>query len=182
MPAHKILFAIPPYLGDKIEAIRPGKLRSFFAFPYGVLCLASYIKKTTSGAHEIIIIDLNQYSVAQGLAQFAEVLNEFEPDIVGISVMFDVAIRHVAETRTPAQSALGFMILWLGLLSGPKTNCQFQVAIGESPADWFLATQRLPGAAWAPPSWKSAQQPSKGTLAHFESVFAGDVSLARLRR
>jgi hypothetical protein len=36
MPAHKILFVIPPYLGDKIEAIRPGKLISFFAFPYGV--------------------------------------------------------------------------------------------------------------------------------------------------
>ena len=92
------------------------------------------------------------------------------------------AIRHVAETRTPAQSALDFMILWLGLLSEPKTNCQFQAAIGKRPADWFLATQRLPGAAWTPPSWKSAQQPSKGTLTHFESVFAGDVSLARLRR
>ena len=30
------------------------------------------------------------------------------------------AIRHVAETRTPARSARDFMILWLGLLSEPK--------------------------------------------------------------
>ena len=58
------------------------------------------------------------------------------------------AIRHVAETRTPAQSALDFMILWLGLLSEPARPCDFRSAIGESPADWFLATQRLPGAAW----------------------------------
>ena len=92
------------------------------------------------------------------------------------------AIRHVAETRAPAQSALDFMILWLGLLSEPTRHCHFQAAIGESPADWFLATQSLPGVTWTPPSWKNAQQPSKGTLAHFESVFAGDASLARLRR
>ena len=95
MPAHKILFVVPPYLGDKIEAIRPGKLRSFFAFPYGVLCLATYIKKTTANAHEIKIIDLNQYGVAEGLTQFAKVLDEFKPGIVGISVMFDVSYKHV---------------------------------------------------------------------------------------
>ena len=59
MPAYKIMFVIPPYLGDKVEAIRPTKLRSFFAFPYGVLCLASYINRATSGAHQIKIIDLN---------------------------------------------------------------------------------------------------------------------------
>ncbi len=92
------------------------------------------------------------------------------------------AIRHVAETRTPAQSALDFMILWLGLLSEPERHCDFRAAIGESPADWFLATQGLPGATWKSVSGKSAQYPVKGTLAHFESVFAGDVSLARLRR
>jgi hypothetical protein len=92
------------------------------------------------------------------------------------------AIRHVAETRTPAQTALEFMILWLGLLSEPVRQCNFQAAIGESAADWFLATQRLPGTVWEAPSWKNAQPPSKGTLAHFESVFSGDVSLADLRR
>ena len=58
------------------------------------------------------------------------------------------AIRHVAETRTAAQSALDFMILWLGLLSEPARPCDFQFAIGETPADWFLATQHLPGAAF----------------------------------
>src|SRR5450759_3885474 len=87
MPAYKILFAIPPYLGDKIEAIRPGKLRSFFAFPHGVLCLASYIKKATSGAHEIKINDCNQYSVAQG------------------PVMFDVSYKHVAGLAAAAKAA-----------------------------------------------------------------------------
>ncbi len=91
------------------------------------------------------------------------------------------AIRHIAETRAPAQSALDFMILWLGLLSEPARHCDFRSAIGENPADWFLATQHLPGAAWNPTA-ENAWRPVKGTLAHFESVFARDVSLARLRR
>lgn len=96
MPAHRLLFVIPPYLGDKVEAIRPTKLRSFVAFPYGVLCLASYINRVTSGAHEIRIIDLNHYRLDQGHAELTEVLNEFNPDIVGISIMFDVSYKYVS--------------------------------------------------------------------------------------
>ena len=88
--------------------------------------------------------------------------------------------RDVAENRTPAQSALEFMILWLGLASEAPRHCDFQAVFGDSPADWFLATQCLPGAAWQRPA--IPEKPAKGTLAHFESVFAGDASLARLRQ
>lgn len=90
-------------------------------------------------------------------------------------------IRYVAETRTPAHSALDFMILWLGLLSEPARQCNFRDVVGESPADWFLATQRLPGASWESAGSGNPQRSSKGTLAHFESVFAGHASFARLR-
>ena len=92
------------------------------------------------------------------------------------------AVHQIAETRTPDQSVRDFMIVWLGMLSKPPTHCDFRAAIGNSPADWFVATQCLPGAKWNSPRWIGAQRPTKGTLAHFESVFAGDVSLARLRR
>jgi radical SAM superfamily enzyme YgiQ (UPF0313 family) len=95
MRAHKVLFVIPPYLGDKVDAIRPTKLRSFVAFPYGVLCLASYINRATSGAHAIRIIDLNHYRGDQTVARLTEVLNEFEPNFVGISIMFDVSYKYV---------------------------------------------------------------------------------------
>ena len=91
------------------------------------------------------------------------------------------AVDQIAETRTPDQSVLDFMIVWLGMLSKSPNHCDFRAAIGDCPADWFVATQCLPGATWKSAKWKNAQQPSKGTLAHFESVFAGDVSLARLR-
>ncbi len=91
------------------------------------------------------------------------------------------AVAYVNESRTPQRAAQDFMILWLGLLSQEPRHCDFRAALGESPADWFVATQCLPGTAWRAPGRRGAQQPAKGTLAHFESVFAGDASLARLR-
>jgi radical SAM superfamily enzyme YgiQ (UPF0313 family) len=105
MPAYKVLFVIPPYLGDKVEAIRPTKLRSFFAFPYGVLCLASYINRVTTDAHEIKIIDLNHYVGADRQAKYQAMLEEFAPDIVGISVMFDVSYKHVEGLAAAAKAA-----------------------------------------------------------------------------
>jgi glycosyltransferase involved in cell wall biosynthesis len=90
------------------------------------------------------------------------------------------AVRDVEENRTPAQSALEFMILWLGLISEPATRHDFQSALGDDPAAWYLATQCLPGDPWQAPEFM--EKPAKGTLAHFESVFAGDTSFARLRQ
>jgi hypothetical protein len=92
------------------------------------------------------------------------------------------AVGQIAQTRTPDQSVRDFMIVWLGMLSKQPRRCDFRSTIGDSPAEWFVATQCLPGAKWKSPRQDGALPPSKGTLAHFESVFAGDVSLARLRR
>jgi glycosyltransferase involved in cell wall biosynthesis len=92
------------------------------------------------------------------------------------------AIDHVAETRTAEQSASDFMILWLGLLSRPPLHCDLRGAIGDSPAEWFAASQGQAGTQEQSQIWNGGRQPSKGTLAHFESVFVGDASLARLRQ
>ena len=92
------------------------------------------------------------------------------------------AIDHVAETRTAEQSASDFMILWLGLLSKPPLHCDFRGAIGDSPAEWFAASQGHAGTPGQSPNSNIARQASKGTLAHFESVFSGDASLVRLRQ
>lgn len=92
------------------------------------------------------------------------------------------AIADVAANWAPDQSARNFMVLWLGLLSKSPRRCDFVRAIGNSPAEWFAATQAMPGVKRKSSKWTTSRQPSKGTLAHFESVFGGDASLARLRR
>lgn len=86
------------------------------------------------------------------------------------------AKRFVAEERNPARSAQDFMILWLGLLAEPKRHHDWRHAVGDSPAEWFLATQGGLASAGV-----GDQSGAKGSLAHFEKVFSGDVSLAQLR-
>ncbi|HWL92231.1 MAG TPA: glycosyltransferase family 4 protein [Phycisphaerae bacterium] len=87
----------------------------------------------------------------------------------------------VAETRTPARSARQFMELWRRLLDEPKRFPDFRRAVGAGPADWYLATQCLPGQAWEPTRQSAPEPLSKGGLRHFENAFPGDESLARLR-
>jgi radical SAM superfamily enzyme YgiQ (UPF0313 family) len=131
MPAYKIMFVVPPYLGDKVEAIRPTKLRSFFAFPYGVLCLASYINKVTDGVHDIKIVDLNRFGVAAGLEHFNEAIADFGPDIVGISVMFDVSYKYVAGLASAAKAALPQSLVILG---GAAVTTAWNIILDDQPA------------------------------------------------
>ena len=92
------------------------------------------------------------------------------------------AMQDVVATRTPEISAEEFVKLWQGLLDEPAREACFRDAIGDTPADWYLSTQRLPGTPWQPAPADSCLIASKGSLAHFESVAKDDVSLADLRR
>jgi glycosyltransferase involved in cell wall biosynthesis len=90
------------------------------------------------------------------------------------------AARHIAKTRTPARSAQQFVALWRGMLGKPKKTSNFRSVVGENPADWFLATQCLPGETWRPTAHARPETPSKGMLAHFETAFPQDPSLSQL--
>lgn len=90
------------------------------------------------------------------------------------------AAAAMAATRTPRRSASAFVALWQALLQEEPRHHQFTTAIGETPGDWYAATQSLPGAFWTP-AFETDTSPTKGTLAHFEHVFPNDRSLARLR-
>jgi hypothetical protein len=90
------------------------------------------------------------------------------------------AAAAMAATRTPVRSAGAFVDLWQSLLAEAPRRHDFASAIGNTPGDWYAATQRLPGAAWTPIIEPDAPT-SKGTFAHFEYVFPYDRSLARLR-
>lgn len=92
------------------------------------------------------------------------------------------AAHDIAQIRTPARSAQDFVTLWRSLLNEPKRVPNFRAAIGDSPADWFLATQCLPGETWRPSAQTNPESSAKGTLAHFTTAFPHDPSLARLLR
>ena len=132
-------------------------------------------------AETAIVRDGETGLIAQTAASCARRLEELRgaPNLRGR--LSRNAIDHVAQCRMPAQSAREFMILWLGLLAMPARRHDFRAAIGRSPAEWFLATQGVSEAAWQSAASLGARSPSKGTLAHFESVFSDDASLRRLR-
>jgi glycosyltransferase involved in cell wall biosynthesis len=90
------------------------------------------------------------------------------------------AARHIADTRTPARSAQQFVALWRGMLEEPGKTANFRSVVGDNPANWFLATQCLPGETWQPPAHPRVGTPSKGMFAHFESAFPLDPSLSQL--
>jgi glycosyltransferase involved in cell wall biosynthesis len=133
-------------------------------------------------AERAIIRDGENGIVAQSIRECASSLQMLLSEADRREEMARNAMRHVADNLTPAQSALEFMIVWLGLINEPAKSYDFCAAIGDTAADWFLSTQTLPGAAWVPPTWQAGERAAKGTLAHFESVFVGDATLARLRQ
>jgi glycosyltransferase involved in cell wall biosynthesis len=115
-------------------------------------------------------------SIEQCTAQLQKLLSS--PELRG--KLSRGASRDAAETKTPARSAREFMGLWQALLGESARRCDFRQVIGETPAEWFLATQCLPGETWEAPRQSHSERPSKGMLAHFISAFPFDASLSRL--
>ena len=94
----KLLLVVLPHIVESIFA-KGVKTRSYLAFPYGPLTIASYVKKNNE-KHQIQILDLNLYQDDQrgGLLDVIhDKLEEFAPDIVGMSMMFDQSYKHVDQ-------------------------------------------------------------------------------------
>jgi radical SAM superfamily enzyme YgiQ (UPF0313 family) len=85
----------------------------------------------TTGAHEIKIIDLNHYSGEQRHSKYTEMLEEFAPDIVGISIMFDVSYKHAAGLAAAAKEAnpAGKVIL-----GGAAITTAWDIILDDQPA------------------------------------------------
>ncbi|MFN3657012.1 MAG: glycosyltransferase [Pseudolabrys sp.] len=131
-------------------------------------------------AEMAIVADGETGLVASSIAECTTLLEDLLASPHLLRHLGQGAARAVAATRTPVQSAQAFLALWTALAAEMPRHADFAGAIGPEPADWYLATQRLPGGDWAP-SIVPGLLPAKGTLTHFEHVFDGDASLARLR-
>lgn len=83
-----VLFIILPYLLRK----KGSKLRSFKAFPYGVLSIATYLK---AFGHQIHVLDCNLSNTSDYLTVIKQKLSEYQPDVVGLSMMFDNSYEHL---------------------------------------------------------------------------------------
>lgn len=91
--SQKLLFIILPYLTDRRKE-PSAKLRSYIAFPYGVLSIATYLEKHYQKSISIKIFDPNIYSTNWESYLF-ELVTRFKPEIVGISMMFDSSYKSL---------------------------------------------------------------------------------------
>jgi glycosyltransferase involved in cell wall biosynthesis len=93
------------------------------------------------------------------------------------TIGYNAAI-YAATMKTPKRAAISFMRLWESMLKEAPKRVNFSEAIGQTPAEWFLATQRLPGMVYEPGQQEATA--TKGSLAHFQKVFKNDASFAAL--
>ncbi|MBT3789502.1 MAG: radical SAM protein [Alphaproteobacteria bacterium] len=89
-----ILLIVLPYLVKKDLATRV-KTKSFLAFPYGVLTLASYVKRFSKTRVNAKILDLNFFSLDEIFDVIQQSLDTHQPDIIGMSMMFDQSYQYV---------------------------------------------------------------------------------------
>jgi glycosyltransferase involved in cell wall biosynthesis len=81
------------------------------------------------------------------------------------------AAGQIATSHTPARAAHEFMAIWADLLDEPARLHDFRGVVGDTPLDWFLATQCLPGESLRLSDSAVAESLSKGTLASFANAF-----------
>jgi radical SAM superfamily enzyme YgiQ (UPF0313 family) len=87
-----VLLVVLPYrLGDATTDTSKKAIRSFLAFPYGVLTLASYIKRYAKNLGCVDVLDLNLPSDDPPDVVLQHALESGAPDIVGFSMSYDVS-------------------------------------------------------------------------------------------
>src|ERR1700686_2236593 len=90
-PTRLILLVVLPYrLGDATTDTSKKAIRSFLAFPYGVLTLASYIKRYANNLNDVEVLDLNLPSDKSVDVILQQKIADMQPDVVGFSMSYDV--------------------------------------------------------------------------------------------
>ena len=89
-----VLLVVLPYrLGDATTDTSKKAVRSFLAFPYGVLTLASYVRRFAENLNKVAILDLNLPCGEAPDVRLKRKISEMQPDVVGFSMSYDVSYR-----------------------------------------------------------------------------------------
>ena len=93
MRKRNLLLVVLPYLVAKQTDTKQKGVRSFLAFPYGVLTIASYIRRESMGFHEAKILDLNTTSSLTEEERIREAILAEDINVVGFSMSYDISFR-----------------------------------------------------------------------------------------
>jgi radical SAM superfamily enzyme YgiQ (UPF0313 family) len=126
----RVLFIVPPYyVAPSGNTIRKS-VRSFVAFPYGALTLASYIRKACRHSPQVRLLDLNLSSIDQVPETLEQTLREFAPDIVALSMAFDISYSHIGPIAHTIKEIDSRTLVVMG---GPAVTVSLEEIISEQP-------------------------------------------------
>ncbi len=125
VPMKRVLLVVLPY-GKSQEISTKHKLRSFVAHPYGVLSLATYLKKKTNAV--IAVFDCNTH--ADFTTDLTNTLARFNPDFIGFSMMFDSSYCYVRPFVQTARDICPQSVIVMG---GAAATASYETILNENP-------------------------------------------------
>ncbi len=117
------ILLVKPYAPTPIKAESP---------PLGLLCLAASLREAFAETVEIKVLDMKLYR--QALPNIVEVLEEFAPDIVGLSALSaeaDASITMIETIKAHNPNTVT-------VLGGPYTHLRAGEILGKSRVDWVI--------------------------------------------
>lgn len=176
----RVLFINLPYVVTNIDSTRP-KIRSFHAFPLGLLSVATYNKNHAN----IRMIDCDSYDVGHRIDLVERTMREFKPSIVGFSMMFDNSYVHLSSFLKLVKSINPDVITVLGgsaasysyaeiLSEQPNLNA-LCYSEGEIPFRELLLTSTFSNPAWITAE-KLNTPPIRSLVSNVDDITAIDYS------
>ena len=129
----KLLLVVLPYIVDNSKNTnkKAKAVRSFLAFPYGVLTIASHIRKASDGLHDAEILDLNIASPVSEMDRLRQALASGEVDVLGFSMSYDISFGWLKTLSAMARSEFPGIIQVAG---GPAVTTGYKDMIEEGVA------------------------------------------------
>jgi radical SAM superfamily enzyme YgiQ (UPF0313 family) len=125
----KCLLIVLPYLvAATLDKTKKG-VRSFLAFPYGVMTMASYVKKNTKKNSDCEILDLNTFNQDDVENELLKKIRDYKPDVVGYSMSFDVSFNYLNNFIKIIRNKFGNNLIQIA--GGPAASTAYKEILDE---------------------------------------------------
>ncbi len=127
-----LLVVLPSNLGAPQLDASKNTHRTYLAFPYGVLTIASYLRRFAARLGKVEILDLNLPADDAPDTLLARKLDEVAPDIVGFSMSYDVSYPWLRSMAAAARRHDPAVCIVAG---GPAITTAYSEIIAECDLD-----------------------------------------------
>ncbi len=95
-PSRTMLLVVLPYFVGKTTALG-AKTRSYLAFPYGAISIATYVKKYSKSKSKVVVLDLNIPKIKNPFNELENTIKNSNFDVIGFSFMFDTSFKWLFD-------------------------------------------------------------------------------------